>query len=45
MYNILIATGRVLLNIPTKDLAIVAGSYLADKYLNKKMKADKKLAK
>ena len=41
-YNILIATGKVLINIPTRDLAIAAGSYLAGKYLNKKMKAAKK---
>ena len=45
MYNILIATGRVLINIPTKDLAIAAGSYLIGKYLDKKMKATKNLAK
>lgn len=45
MYNILIATGRVLINIPTKDLVIAAGSYLVGKYLNKKMKAGKSLIK
>lgn len=42
MYNILIVIGRVLINIPTRDLAIAAGSYLAGKCLNKKMKAAKK---
>lgn len=45
MYNILIATGKVLINIPTRDLAITAGSYLAGKYLNKKMKAARNVAK
>lgn len=45
MYNILIATGRVLINIPTKDLTIAAGSYLIGKYLDKKMKTAKNLAK
>ena len=46
MYNILIATGRVLINIPTKDLAIADGSYLIGKYLDKKkIKTAKNLAK
>lgn len=29
MYNILIATGKVLISVPTKELVIIAGSYLA----------------
>ncbi len=41
MYNLLIATGRVLVSIPTKELVILAGSYLAGKLLDKKREAKK----
>lgn len=43
MYNILIATGRVLISASAKDLAVIAGSYLAGKIINKKMKKQRSL--
>lgn len=45
MYNILIATGKVLISASAKDLAVIAGSYLAGKIINKKMKKAKKSLK
>lgn len=42
MYGLLILTGKVVISATTKEVAIIAGSYLANKYLTtKKKKADK----
>ena len=43
MYNIFIDMGRVLISISAKDLAVAAGSYLAGKIIDKKMKKQRSL--